>query len=94
MVWILNIQQPDVIWLFEYQTQAPTAYLLSCFLTSKKFDALVKYSRDPKSDHLKTGFIRNPDILKVGFQMVQTIWKLDKNVQFSNGSKTRWPPNY
>ena len=32
-----------------------------------------KYNRDPKLEHSKTGFIRNPDISKVRFQMVQTI---------------------
>ena len=34
-----------------------------------------QYSRDLKSDHSKTGFIRNPDILEVVFRMVR----------FSNG---------
>ena len=43
------------------------------------------YSRDPKTDHSKTGFIPNPDILKVGSRMVQTIRKPDEKVQFSNG---------
>ena len=30
-----------------------------------------KYSGDPKSDHSKTGNIRNPDVSKSGFQIVK-----------------------
>ena len=34
------------------------------------------YSRDPKTNHLKTGIIRKPDLLEVSFQMVQisNVW--------------------
>ena len=42
-----------------------------------------EYSRDPKTDHSKTGFIRKPDISKVGF------WDHSKTrlfVRFFNGT--------
>ena len=32
-----------------------------------------EYSGHPKTDHWKTGIIRQPNILEVGFQIVQTI---------------------
>ena len=68
------------------------SFAIENLFEKKVFD----YSRDPKSDHLKTGFIRNPDILKVGSNHSKTgpkcpvsewfIQKPDQNVRFSNGS--------
>ena len=37
-----------------------------------------RYSGDPKSNHSKTEIIRKPDILKVKFRIVPTIWKPEK----------------
>ena len=49
---------------------------------TEKKRTFFNFSWDPNSDHSKTGFIQNPDILKVG---LQTIRKPDILVRFSNG---------
>ena len=36
-----------------------------------------EYSGHPKTEHWKTGIIRQPDILEVGFRIIQTIWNPD-----------------
>ena len=44
------------------------------------------YSGDPKSDHSKSGNLRNPDIFDIRFSNGSAIRKPDILVRFSNGT--------
>ena len=59
-----------LFWSFEYQVVS-IGHFPAFYVDLVPLEHWLQYSGDPKSDHSKSGIIRNPDILKVGFRMGQ-----------------------
>ena len=46
-----------------------------CFILKHKVSMFSEYSKDPKTDHSRSGIIQKPGFFEVGFQMGSTIRK-------------------